>query len=81
VINSKKYAVYYRDIPLILHHFISKDGNITVAKDGVHRIDGQACPRITLTVQPIANMDKERLRRLEELLEELAVNNQIAGWA
>lgn len=82
MIRPKKYAVYYHEIPLLLELFIKKDGNMGVTKDGVHKGLGHACPRLTITVNPGAiDTDRERLRRLEELLTELSANNQIAGWS
>jgi hypothetical protein len=81
MIKAKKYAVYYRDIPAVLQALIAKDGQMSLCKDGVYVIDGHSCPRLTITVEPVPGRDNERLRNLEQLLDELDTNNQIAGWA
>lgn len=81
MINPKRYAVYYRNIPPALKLFVQRDGNMSMTKDGVYDLDGQACPRLTITVAPTkTDSDRDRLRKLEELLEELARNNHIAGY-
>lgn len=80
MINPKRYAVYYRDIPMILQSIVSQDGAMSMVKDGVHKIDGHSCPRLTIIVNPVANKDVERIRRIEELLDELVTNNQLVGW-
>lgn len=81
MVNPKRYAVYYREIPLVLQHMVTKDKAMSMTKDGVHKIDGHSCPRLTIIVTPVPNKDTERLRRLEELLTELVSNNQLVGWA
>jgi len=81
MVGPKRYAVYYRDIPLVLQLMVTKDGAMSIAKDGVHRVNGHSCPRITLIVNPVQNKDIERIRRLEELLTELVSNNQLVAWS
>jgi hypothetical protein len=77
----RRFAVYYRDIPTILHDFVKADGNITLTKDGVYKGLGHSCPRLTLVMEDTnPNADKQRMKKLEALLSELESNNQIAGW-
>jgi hypothetical protein len=78
----KRYAVYYRDIPLILQDFVKIDGHIILSKDGVYKGLGHSCPRLTLQVEDTKpELDKQRIKKLEKLLTELESNNQIAGWS
>lgn len=80
---AKKYAVYYRSMPAILDTFIKQDGRISVSKDGVRRTNEHSCPRMTLLVEPTTTewLDKERLKQLEQLLDQLCSNNQLVAWS
>lgn len=81
---EKKYAIYYREIPAFLDLFIIKDGNIKFVKDGLKEFSkGHRCPRMSVIVEPTGNesQDRERLRKLEALLDELQANNQIVGYS
>jgi hypothetical protein len=76
-------AVYYRDLPLVLSGMISKDGAMTVSKNGIMRIEGHDCPRLTIHIESVGNeaADKKRIKKLSSLLVELASNNQIVGFS
>ena len=53
---SKKYAVYYREIPESLLKMIESDDKIKFAKDGAKKMpDGQMCPRLRITIEPTGN--------------------------
>lgn len=81
---EKKFAVYYREIPLSLEHFMLKDGNMKFNKDGARPFhDGHRCPRLSIVMEPTgnANLDKDRVKRFEDLLQQLESNNQIVGYS
>lgn len=83
MIRAKKYAIYYRSMPSVLEIFIKQDGRISVNKDGVHVTKGHSCPRMTLIVEPTKQdwVDKDRLKRLEDLLDQLCSNNQLVAYS
>lgn len=75
-------VIYYRDIPLILKSFISKDGDMKYSKDGVCSGVGHSCPRMTVTMGYNDNdKDRDRLKRITNLLGELESNNQIVSFS
>lgn len=78
-----KVLVYYREIPFALEQYVSRDGNIKLIKDGLHRGVGHACPRLTLIVEPVnnASQNKRRLAQLDRLLTLLLSNNQIVSFS
>lgn len=79
----KKYAivlVYYRSIPNALACLVNKDGNMSMVKDGVHRINDHSCPRLSIYVYSKGD-DKKRLKNLLSVLEELQSNNQIVKYS
>jgi hypothetical protein len=60
------------------------DKHIKYVKDGVKTYeDGHKCPRLSIVVDPCGNddQDKQRLKKLEKLLDELLANNQIVGYS
>jgi hypothetical protein len=83
LIVAKKFAVYYRTVPDALETFIKKDGHISVSKDGVNRGVGHACPRMTLIMESVKldASDKERIKKLEDLLDRLCQNNQLVSYS
>jgi len=75
-------AVFYRDLPSALETFVNTDGHIMLRKDGVFPFNGTRVPRMTLEVAPVSfTKDKERAKKLVELLGELESNNQILGFS
>jgi predicted site-specific integrase-resolvase len=75
-------VVYYRDIPMILKSTVNRDGKMKMVKDGIHDSIGHSCPRLTVTMEPVSDhQDKDRLKSVVSLLEELESNNQIVSFA
>lgn len=80
--NSMKYLVYYRALPQRLMEILTKDGHMSYAKDGVYDLDGHKTPRLSITVHPVnVHADKDRIRKLDQTLNELRENNQIVDWS
>ena len=75
-------VVYYRDIPVVLKSAINRDGKMKMLKDGIHDSIGHSCPRLTITMEPSSGeKDRERLKVLTSLLDELESNNQIVSFS
>jgi len=77
-----QFAIYYRDVPVILEGAISADVGITTTKDGLKKYsEGHSAPRLTLTMtESQAGGDKKRVKQIEAILETLEKNNQIVGF-
>jgi hypothetical protein len=76
-----KFLIYYRTLPNLLMDYLTKDLHMTYSKDGIYVVEGHATPRLSVTVHPVnVHSDKERVRRLTQILEELKINNQIVDW-
>lgn len=81
---DKKYAVYYRTIPVSLELFIVNDKHMKYVKDGLKVFeDGHKCPRLSIMISPSGNHDddKKRLKAFEQLLDSLCNNNQLVGYS
>jgi hypothetical protein len=77
---SATVVVYYRDIPLILKNLIEKDNHIFMIKDGIKKINGQCCPRVTININE--NKDqKKKFNNLIYMLEGMVSNNQIVDFS
>lgn len=76
-----KFVVYYRDLSQVIVSMVNTDGRMSIIKDGVHELNGVKIPRCTITVESLGpHKDPQRIEALDKLLENLAVNNQIAGY-
>jgi len=81
MIRVKKIAVFYRDIPAALDHLVHTDTKMKLLKDGVFTCNGVQCPRATITMEWTgSDTDVQKIKKIKNLLEELADNNQIVSF-
>ncbi len=75
-----KFLIYYRDMPVVLENFVNSKG-VSYVKDGLRPLDGSSVPRITVTVHsPNEPEFKDKLKKLERMLEDLKKSGQIVDY-
>ena len=77
----RRFAIYYKTLPMGIDAICGKDDSYSFVKDGASISHGIACARGIITAElKNDHTDKEKISKIERLLETLLKNNQIFDY-